>query len=564
MADIPTFGLEDVVVTAERIPLPPPPIERRPQAQVLIRRGVAAESQLPDWWCDVSGHVLRVHTTKTLSRPDGTFEVTCTMAPLGDAPMAAAYLPELAAMPLSAVLCPNDLVWIALDPGLPPPWGKGFETIMIGWITMLDVAMSIDHRGHPMRTVTIAGSDLGKFYLGHELPGYMLSVYIQGDQEAARRTVEGLSFMGTVSHVLGNLYRGVFYTLQPAPYAVVEEGQLLIDPALDGVGADAFQSYLGMQSVWTAHGKFWNLFTTYADLQWNEVYGDYVVDPANSAYSDFTCVRPSAAPQPLAAAGGGPGYYLIARRKPFPWGAAGSPERTASESRWDALPMTQLLDVEILQEQVRLSDEERVNVVLINPQGGGVTNDTFQEALRNQTALFDKDSMARHGTHILSSATPYADFYGTTIQNPEAQRELAQKQGAAWVPLARRVRALFDWYWPNHLFYCGSWVVAGNPSIRIGTRVRNRTDVASVILPSEAPPRQFYVEGVVQDYVDGSHYFTHLALTRGQSLVPADMAKLIPAASLPETIPAGDAAPSQWMQPSPPTVPGVPPPKGTG
>jgi hypothetical protein len=535
-------GVDEVVVTATSLALGEPPIERHPRAQVLVSQGVSTESPLPPWWLDISGHVLSARTVKTLGSPVGEFEVTCTMAPLGDAPGADLVgNPALLGKALSAVLIPNNVLWIAFDSGLPPPWGHGFETVMIGWITAVEASTSIDQRGRPVRTVTITGGDSGKFYVGHDLPSPVLTAYMQGETELERRAALGLTVMGTVGKVLEGVYLNVFQALQPVPLAVREEGQLLIDPLLDGgEGPEVFTAYFYPHDLWQRQGKFWNIFVDHADRDWTEVYGDYIANPAtHPVYANYRLVRPGVEAGMTLSGGGGPGYYLIARRRPFPWGVPGSAERVASQARWDALPMTAIPDTVLKQEQVRLDDSERVNLVMVKIAGSDVLPDQIWEATAYGSALYDRDSMQQHGTHTYVGTTPYApDPDGATLQDPSAQQEYANQQGTAWETIKRRARALFDWYWPNHRFWSGTWIVAGTPSIHIGERVCNAGDVArATVLVTEAPPRSWYVERVVQDYVDGSHYFTHLALTRGESLIASEAAQLLPGASLPMTIP---------------------------
>lgn len=468
-----------------------PSNRRAPSVEVIAGPGTAAETKITTK-VPITSTVLRVRTTKALASPAGAFQVICSFE-----------VPAGQSLPLNQLLVPGNTVDIRLDAGLPD---STLETVMLGWITAVEESVQLDQRGRPMRNVVLTGQDMGKFFLRHDLPGHMLTGYIMGDKEITQRLDAGLFISGLVGDVLRKLFRSVFETLTPTPLQVLEEGQLLTDPVLDGEGKDALLSWLSIDSIWTAHGKFWNTFRQYADLPWNEVFGDYIPDPKESSLKDYKLERPKQTT--TLGADGGAGYYLIARRVPF------------DQERWDALPTTQLFDDEIKMQRLRLSDDERVNLVLVQPFGRGtrIASDQPFEGACMRSLYWDKDSTQRHGTQSFITSTIYSDLGGTAHLDPTAQRQFSGGDGPITDPVRQRARLLWGWHSVNHRLRKGTLVVAGNPHIRIGERVRH---AGGGYHGTEASPTMTaYVEQVVQDFAVGSHYLTHLAVTRASDRFP--------------------------------------------
>lgn len=498
----------------------PPPIERRPRCRVTVRPGTPRESKLPEWEVDLTPWLTRCRTVKALHSPVGTFELGLTFAPLDG-------------RSLNMVLVPDNVVTIQFDRGFP---GSTFETVMIGYICSVGVTTTLGGVGRVAHELVVTGQDAGKFLVRHELPAHLLTTYIQGDVEATRRLSDGLFVAGMVGEILRRLFVIIFQELLPAPETITEGGaRLLTDPALDGEGPDALQSWRSIHSVWTSHGKFWSMFREFADLPWNEVWGDYIPDLSRAGFDGYKLATPGAAatptPDPTYPSGtdifsrvlsfivGDPqrpgssagGYYVIARPLPF------------SQARWAALPEHWVWDTEIKYSQVSLSDDERINLVYVQPQGAFASlAPQWVQGVALQNYQFDKDAARRHATQGMSASTYYTDLGGTAHRDPAVQGQAAAGQGDITATIRSRARRLWDAFSINHLLHKGVWVIAGNPAIHIGQRVREQGITATdrggstSFVASQQERRTFYVERVVQDYVDGRHYLTHLALTRGQ------------------------------------------------
>jgi hypothetical protein len=479
--------LPGITVTASRLPpeRPPGPV-RRPRCAVHIDAGAAEESQLPREM-DLTPWVRRVRTTKALGSPVGSFEVGLTFQTVD----------ELRAS-LSQLILPDNRVTIALDAGLPD---STLEMVMEGWVTHVSTRVAVGRQGQPMREVVIAGQDAGKFLVQHELPLFLLTLGIMGEDEAQFRELNGLMVSGAVGEVLRTLFLLTFDRLTIVPRVVRERVQLLTDPALDGNGGDALPAALPPQGIWARHGKWWNMFSEFADIPWNHVYGDWVPNPAEAPFGDAALAAPTGTTRSTR----GPGYYLIVRPQPF------------SVLRWEALRTTTVFDSEILSAVLRVSDDERVNVVMVAPGGMGKTAGIPIDLIQFNAVAYSAESMRHHGTRPFPTPSFRYMAVGPGPTDAEEQERALAGSGDIMNALRERSRRLWDWYAINHQLWKGVWVIAGTPGIRIGERVQEQDTPSSAYRSAEAGPRRtFYVEHVVQDYLDGSHYRTHLGLTRGQ------------------------------------------------
>jgi hypothetical protein len=480
----------------------PPGPTRTPSCEVYALAGTVPDSLLPPvGGVRLTSTVMRVRTTKSLTSPAGQFELTCTYEP------PSGLYGALLGRPVSRILVPGNIVDIWLDAGLVGT--PNMEWVMRGWVNSIEEQEALDGHGRPVRAITISGQDCGQFFVRHDLPGHLLTAYIQGDQEAAKRLQNGIALSGTTGKLLRQIFLAIFQDLTPL-LAVVEEGQLLTEPVLDAEGPDdedMWTSMLALDSIWDANGKFWSTFQQYLDRPWNECFGDLIPSPAfnEKFYGSYHLAKPNLPADATLLNAGGAGYYLIARRVPF------------SKARWSALPTTTIFDSEVKLARLRLADDERVNLVLVTPFGHGydVTQDLWQQAAAYRGILLDRDSMRRYATQSMQARTLYTDLAAAHL-DPDKIKEWVADDGSLSAVTHARTLALWRWFSINHELYRGVIVMAGTPSIRIGERVQNQPGGSDYFVATEQDRRAFYVEQVVQDYVDGSHYLTHLALTRGQ------------------------------------------------
>lgn len=500
-----------------------PDAVRRPRMQVIAQPGTAKENMLPWGGVDITMCVQRLQTRKMLNTPAGSFDVTCTYEPPYGWPSN-----------LARILVPGNLIEISLDAGLPE---TGFEVVMRGWLNAIEESETMDGRGRPMRSITLAGQDCGQFFLRHEMPYYITTQYMWGLQEAGERMKYGMQIEGSCGKVLEDIFLAVFQRVTPI-LAVTEEGQLLTEPVLhneeDGAAEDYWMSQTWLQQLWQSHGKFWSIFQQYVDRPWNEAWGDYIPNLAESHFANYHRASPQTGAGGIAAftmpdipgvpasvnlgpvlgqgqkflgSEGGAGYYLIVRRVPF------------SRGRWEALPETIIFDAEVKLARTRSDDSERVNLVAATPAGQGwdVTADVPGWAADLGNVLGDEDSMRRYGLMSKVETTQYFDQASTPL-NPKEQENYVMDKGEMKAVIAKRAEALWRWFSINHLVNTGVIVCAGIPSIRIGEKVRGQAaGVPTAYFVGTDQIRQtFYIEQVVQDYTEGSGYLTHLAVTRGQ------------------------------------------------
>jgi hypothetical protein len=477
--------------------------------------GTAKDSIVPPGGTRLTGLIERLRTSKTLQSPAGTFELTCTWEP-----------PPGFTKSLGRILLPGNIVEIALDAGLPD---STMQVVMRGWVGAIEESETMDGRGRPIRSIAVSGEDCGRYFLRHDFGSYLFTAYTWGDEEMTSRMAKYITMGGSCGSVLRQIFLAVFQDMTPI-LAVTEEGQLLTEGILDNQGSLADEDYWPAsmqieQGVWAANGKFWSTFNQYVDRPWNEAFGDYIPDPQRLLAQGYQLASPKGSgisfpdlkigdPIPKVVKSSiygdlpGAGYYLVVRRAPF------------SKARWDALPKTVVFDSEVKLARTRISDDERVNLVIVHPFGSGYESmsDIPHQAADFRNLLRDTDSMRRYGINMEDVRTIYWSFESSP-QDPKAQQQYAQKSDPMSQAIYNRTNALWRWHSINHLLRTGVMVIAGIPNIRIGERITGQgIDVPSAYFTDVEQIRQtFYVERVVQEYVDGSSYLTHLALTRGQA-----------------------------------------------
>jgi hypothetical protein len=429
-----------------------------------VHQGVAEESVIRGF-VSIAHAVKRIRTVKTLSAPNGSFELTLTFAELD----------ELQRSSLNKLLVPDNAVIIALDKGNPD---SKLEAVMVGWICRVGEQTTLGDDGSVQRSVTVHGEDAGKFLARHELPGHLLSLFMWGEKEEAERIAKSLVLSGAPGQVLRQFFDSIFHGFVTAPQVVEKGIGLAVDPVLD----DPSLSFAEQDGVWLCEGKFWNIFKGLADEPWNEIYADY--DPLPGIL----------------------GFNIVARPRPF------------DRDRWEGLRTTVVPDHELKFQHVFRTDEERVNLAMISPSGAiRGTGDVVMDAILFRTVLFDRDSAGRHGTQTMTRRTIYSDLGGTAHRDATQQELAAQGSGDIMRALRDRANKLWRWFSISHLLRKGVWVVQGDPKIRIGERVQNQLTPSDFFVEEEYERLVFYVENVIQDYSEESRtYLTHLAVTRGQ------------------------------------------------
>jgi hypothetical protein len=453
--------------------------------------------------------VTRVRTVKSLKEPNGTFELSLTFEPPLDPEEEAAAEQESEDASaeeteklgsLNQILVPDNLVAIQFDRGLP---GDELQTVMLGWITDVGQRTTVTSgaQPRPQREIVVRGQDAGKFLARHQLPGWLLSAFMLGDKEVARRIIKAVMVAGAPGTVLQTFFEKVYLNLVPTPQASVGATGFLADrrlyasPLTSGpVEPGTMFSWADVSSAWLGQGKFWSLLKQHADQPWNELWGDYVNPENFPTFKKAGNLR-------------GPGYHVVFRRQPF------------DQRDWDALPTHTIPDAQLKFEQVRRADAERINVVLLQPTGSAMRGggDERQDAVRWATMQVSRESANRHGTQILAATTIYSNL-AQAHRDPEEHEKVLGQKGNLYQALLARTRTLWKWYSINARLYNGIWVVMGDPAIKIGQRVQNQEEPSAFFNDKEYTRRVYYVERVVQDYQDGRHYLTHLALTRGQPL----------------------------------------------
>lgn len=455
--------------------MPSDDIERRPGVFVGVNRGTAGpgDGNKLDRAVDITPMVKRVRTRKDIGQPVGTFEIALTFRSLD----------EFNRSSLNKILVPDNLVLIAFDKGTRT---STLRNVMEGFVTRPFARTTVGNDGKPQREIICTGWDAGKFLVRHEIPPQAIMARLWGrDEEKAREALGAQLAAGTVTQLTKNTFRLIadFSQIQAATQGAIG---LFVDPSVERMGGQAIN-----EQIWLRYGKFWNLLRGVVDEPWNEIWADY--DPMGIQF-------------------GPERYVIIVRRKPF------------DEEDWRKLPVRVLRDHEIRYHDTALSDDERVNVIFPMIGGALSTGDGFADQLAALYAISDADSMARHGTQPYQdrSESIYVNLPGPVggLMDDEVEQEkLLAGGGDLQELLTRRGQALWDWYSPNHLLHKGSYIIMGDPDLKIGMRVQDQAEPSDYFVIEEGERRQYYLEQVIQDFVIASRsYTTHLAVTRGQPL----------------------------------------------
>ena len=480
--------------------------ESRPVHQVLLSAGLPRENRLPKaavgrglGAIDISGLVKRIRTIKTIGQPNGTFELGLTFQSLKDAIPA---LTETRAMNMLAV--PQNLCEISLGGGVK---GRELTSVMQGVVTRVYERTALSEDGEPQREVVLAGEDWGNILANHELPAHHFSARIQGDvKRLYAEDTNGILLTGTCGDVNQRLYDAIFVKRTQALQLKTNQVFALdIDKSLFG----AARGYIYQGDIWSRQGRFWTTLRSLADEPWNELSAQWNPEWVPQGPGDGLEIIPKLV-APSTEEGSQRKFVIRLRRRPF------------DKERWNALPTHTVTDDELRYHEAALADDERLNWIGVDPlhlmRVAGEQNLDF---INYTYSRYDLDDAEAHGARRRRFPTAYGDMpsgRGTLLTDPQELENLAHGEGEAAKLYQDRVQFVWDAYNINHRLYRASWVVRGRPEIRVGDRVANQRDPSAYFVKEETERRVYYVETVVQDLLEGHHYFTHLGLTRGQKL----------------------------------------------
>lgn len=165
------------------------------------------------------------------------------------------------------------------------------------------------------------------------------------------------------------------------------------------------------------------------------------------------------------------------------------------DSPWFSLPTVRITRDSERDDDIGVSDEERLNAFIVYATGSGLSN--FDQFVAF-APTYSRAGVELHGLRKMEQSTVFADFGG-------------KQGGPGWVDeMAIWKRLLASWYGPNHLWLAGTVTVPyALPEARIGKRLIVEND------PQDVAREQFYIEGVSLAWTYPKHPTTTMTVTRG-------------------------------------------------
>lgn len=482
----------------------------------------------------VNKEILSVVTHKDLSSPMGNFSIL--LSPRVAKNLAVTRGTQL----ISDIIKPFDLVQIQFKTD------GGYKTEMIGVVSRATGTLNIDQSGKPSRAIRIDGYDLGKVIQSFKL---FFNPYV--------KTPSGQEFGGQFyfgkDHVIFNNLDGsppnpkdfiskfLSYTFNKTTSSGPFYPLLLGDQKLNVVNYIDFVT--GISTEFKNHTmsdpfillglgagqevSVYDIIKAYSDPPFHETFIDlrraedqtsqasvekaektHTITPKPSKTFGTTEQTSPASQQP---------YVFYMRTTPF------------SLENWNTLSQHQFLQTDVIHQDTAVSEDnifnyymvtcERENIVQGNIQVSQIaaTTSTNSQTGIPRIPIFDnKDLIISNNITYPASidsygmrrfptqSTKYVEFikYADYMNN-----EILKKQ-------ASLARELFRWFSFGELMESGTIVLKGRTGISVdGATIGSRLIETSS--KNNPTGKEYYIEGVMQEWVSGQPFKTTLSVTRG-------------------------------------------------
>ncbi len=455
---------------------------------------------------DPTFRVISVTTQKALNNPAGTFSITLAGdewakdKPSGGIP--------------SKKLRPNDLVIITMGYK-----GKTADTVMVGLIDSVELDRSVDAQGKPTVVTTVTGRDFGKVLLKATLKFYPT---INGAKPDASGETYFLTkdpwttfwttylppeekLMSTPALLADRTIRFVLQKLYNVKWNVYDtRTNTKKTPDL----AQIFR-YMCSKTQFTMpfnltldgfDGSVWNLLERATIKPVMEIFVDTRTEKETDGedgwlVKDFEEASIEAKSQLKTAPYASPAItfgsdmskvVLTMRNTPF------------TKELWDSKKRHTLTDVDVINEKLRVSDNEHFNVFF-----AGSSLAPMGISLEDQKKLFvplmNEADAKRYGLSPLEIDVRGMEVSRVKLADPnEKPKVVEQMKGFA----DGTTKLLKSWYEKNHEYKAGTLEVRGNGSYKIGQ-----------VLDYEE--LDYYIEGVTQSFHQFMSWQTTLSVTRG-------------------------------------------------
>jgi hypothetical protein len=519
---------------------------------------VQSSGNKPEGTDAVNATILKVTTAKNLSNSSGSFSINLSprIPKAQYANLGTTYLPDL--------IKPYNLVQIEFKTD-----EKGYKTEMVGFVTRASVKLSIDAKGAPTRIFNIEGFDLTRAFQNYimyfnpfitakspiNFNGILYSASKEGEKIFRNQNAAGFikTFLGLVfSNLLGNPnqsqrapYYGFYFNPtfkdESDPVTIKVDKGIRLDSLIDfnsGISTvfsdiKMTDPYIILEMCSGEMRSIWDIAKSYSDVPFHEVFMDlrrprvpyqnpepgkppkYLSEMEAENTHNINDIMNSSVYNPTLTNNLKQPYVFYMRTSPF------------SYDSWSNLTYHYFSTADILMSDVSTSEEniynyyellcERENVFNSDTQLSLITASSYEDKSKfPRLPIFDYQSILRYGLRKFpASVTKYVDF--VTRQNGDKTTALDSPESAI-KGQCTLMRELFRWFSFGEDFECGTLVLKGRVGVgALGASMGSRLIELNVNSKSTGAPtgKEYYIEGVSQNFEIGSPMTTTLAVSRG-------------------------------------------------
>jgi hypothetical protein len=369
---------------------------------------------------DVSNDLISIATNKAYGRCAGMWQLLLTYR-------------EIDGLRYDQLIQTNDVITIELDGGK----GKGLQPVMIGVVDRPSRTFNASSN-IPQRHVKVCGQDLGKFLtkdIGWDISGAQVQKVQEQGEGAPSKELEA-NYLARVTLQAGTAKTLIEQLMQiflkSLSSSVVPKFQFKPTTDDDWQIWDSSLQYIRNTSAWSAMER-------YAHKPWNMLHADTL---------DLET------------------FQVILERNPInDQGMLDRPEAATHE----------IGDEDITQEDVGISDHERINLLCYWPSMYRVSGDsTIETVMANKDLTwFDEEEIKLHGycARIIED-----NFNPPDVRTPNDENGYDKLVGGA----VTRAETYWNWYSMNHELESGTFAIHSNPSIKAGDVLLVRQGTTSI------------------------------------------------------------------------------------
>lgn len=412
---------------------------------------------------DLTGDIISLSTNKAYGRCSGTWQI---MLPHRQDVQPGFSYPDL--------IEPDDMVTIEMDAGD----GNGFRHVMTGLVDRVSVVKQ--GGAVPQRSVKLSGRDLGKLLEKHDI----FYDFVKWKETIKKQAGEGSDEKDTYARPFSPvLLMGTAATVMSTMFDIAFSKKLdLYDKIYFASTTDDDWHTLQPNLMSQTHCGLWQWMTQIE----NKPYNTLTTDSTPNAVGKF---------------------YVMLEKTPF--------DKNGKVERDDYKTAT-IDDTEIINEDLGISDNERVTFLFYNANALYTTPGQSMDSWAIEHGSFIEDEIKKHGLINHTITGNYAPPQLKSLQDPNAQAICAE-------PRKARQELFWGWYNLNHTYAAGTTTLHLRPDIRAGFQLLVKQGSTDKYM-------SYLVEQVAHqcNFHPTPSFTTTLHLTRGQSATPKQKEQAAP------------------------------------